>query len=240
MGKARDNLTGRSYNLFSVIYGRFFYGLKYIYNKISSYFQLRRSIVLNGNSRIGIHHKTMVNLKKSKIIVNNGSLKIGIDFGYFDGGVYDSSKDRCKIFMVNSTLEIHGNVSLYPGVLIYAINAKIIIRNNTKINGEVEIISLNKIDIGEGCLFAEGIIVRDNDGHKFGTGSNVSDELETQEIKIGNHCWIGQRAMILKGVVLKDNVIVAAGAVVSKSVSANSVVAGIPAKVIKENVSWKA
>ena len=181
-----------------------------------------------------------MNIKNSKIVVNNGSLKVGIDFGYFDGGIYDSASDRCKIFMINSTLEVFGNVSLYPGVLIYAINAHIIIRNNTKINGGVEIVSLKKIDIGEDCLFAEGIIVRDNDGHKFGTAGNVSDELENKEIKIGNHCWIGQRAMILKGVTLADNVIVGAGAVVAGNFPSSVAVAGIPAKIIKENVSWSA
>jgi acetyltransferase-like isoleucine patch superfamily enzyme len=237
MGKARDNLTGRSYNLFSVMYSRFFYRLKYINNKFSSFSQIRKSIVLNGNSKIGIHHKTLVDIKNSNIIVNNGSLKVGIDFGYFDGGMYDPAKDRCKIFMINSTLEIQGDVSLYPGVLIYGINAHIIIRNNTKINGEVEIISLKKIEIGENCLFARGIIVRDNDGHKL--NPNASDD-EVKEVKIGDNCWIGQRAMILKGVTLADGVIVGAGAVVAGNFPSNVAVAGIPAKVIKENVSWKA
>ncbi|HTB31385.1 MAG TPA: acyltransferase, partial [Bacteroidia bacterium] len=110
----------------------------------------------------------------------------------------------------------------------------------TKINGGVEIVSLKKIDIGEECLFAEGIIVRDNDGHKFGTNGNVSSELENKEIIIGNHCWIGQRAMILKGVTLADNVIVGAGAVVAGNFPSNVAIAGTPAKIIKENVSWSA
>jgi len=238
MAKARDKLTGRSYNLFSILYSRFFYLVKLIHNKFKNYYELKKSIVLNGNSKIGIHHKTLLNLTNSKIVVNNGSLKVGIDFGYFDGGIYDSKKDRCKIYMINSTLEIHGNVSLFPGAVIYAINATVIIRNNTKINGEVEIISLKKIDIGEDCLFAQGIIIRDNDGHKMQSGSNAGNEME--EVKIGNHCWIGQRAMILKGVTLSDNTIVGAGAVVAGSFPSNVAIAGIPAKIIKENVSWQA
>ena len=240
MGKSRDNLTGKSYGLFSAIYSRIFYRIKSIYNRVNSFSETKKSIVLNGSSKIGIHHKTLLNLKNSKIIVNNGSLKVGIDFGYFDGGIYDSAKDRCKIFMINSTLEIHGNVSLYPGVLIYAIDAHIIIRNNTKINGNVEIISLKKIDIGEECLFAEGIILRDNDGHQINSGNGDNKDSEAKEVKIGNHCWIGQRAMLLKGVTLADNVIVGAGAVVAGSFPSNVAVAGIPGKIIKENVSWSA
>lgn len=237
MGKARNNLTGKSYTLYSILYSRLFYTIKLLSNKTSNYFQVKKAITLKGASKIGIHHKTLLNIKNSKIIVNNGSLKVGIDFGYFDGGIYDSKKDRCKIFMVNSTLEIHGNVSLYPGVVIYAVNGHIIIRNNTKINGNVEIISLKKIDIGEGCLFAEGIIVRDNDGHQMSDGD---DKYGTAEVKIGNHCWIGQRATVLKGVTLADNIIVGAGAVVVGSFPPGVAVAGIPAKIIKENVSWSA
>jgi acetyltransferase-like isoleucine patch superfamily enzyme len=239
MGKARDRLTG-TYNLFSILYSRFFYLVKLVNNKLSSFSETKKSIVLNGNSKIGIHHKTLLNIKNSKIIVNDGSLKAGIDFGYFDGGKYDSKIDRCKIFLVNSTLEIHGDVSLYPGVLIYAVDAKIIIRNGTKINGGVEIVALQKIDIGEGCLLAEGIIIRDNDGHKFASDGKINEALQNKEIKIGNHCWIGQRAMILKGVTLAENVIVGAGAVVSGSIPPNVAIAGIPAKIIKENVSWSA
>jgi acetyltransferase-like isoleucine patch superfamily enzyme len=240
MGKARDTLSGKSYNLFRLFYSRFFYRIKLIYTTLTNYFTVKKSIILKGNSKIGIHHKTLLSIKDSKIIVNDGWLKIGIDFGYFDGGMYDSKRDRCKIYLINSTLEIHGNVSLYPGVLIYGVNAHIIIRNNTKINGGVELISLKKIDIGEGCLFAEGIIVRDNDGHKFSTDGTISHELENKEVTIGNHCWIGQRAMILKGTTLSENVIVGAGAVVSGTFPSGVAVAGIPAKVIKENVSWSA
>jgi acetyltransferase-like isoleucine patch superfamily enzyme len=240
MGKSRDSLTRKSYGLFSATYSRFFYRVKSVYNRFGSFSETKKAIHLVGNSKIGIHHKTLMNIKNSKIIVNNGSLKVGIDFGYFDGGIYDSAKDRCKIFMINSTLEIFGNVSLYPGVLIYGINAHIIIRNNTKINGGVEIVSLKKIDIGEECLFAEGIILRDNDGHQINSGKDSTNDSEAKEVKIGNHCWIGQRAMVLKGVTLADNVIVGAGAVVAGNFPSGVAVAGIPAKIIKENVSWSA
>jgi|SRR6185312_3706442 len=238
MGKARNNLTRKSYGLSSILYSWFFYLVKLSYSKINGYLELKKSISLRGGSKIGIHHKTLLSIKNSKIIVNKGSLKIGIDFGYFDGGVYDPKKDRCKISMVNSTLEIYGHVSLYPGIIVYATNAHIIIRNSTKINGNVEIISQKKIDIGEDCFIAEGVIIRDNDGHSMSSGSGSGNE--TSEVKIGNHCWIGQRVTILKGVTLADNVIVGSGALVTASASSNVAVAAIPARIIKENVSWRA
>jgi maltose O-acetyltransferase len=54
-----------------------------------------------------------------------------------------------------------------------------------------------------------------------------------QSINIGNSVWIGMGAKILEGVSIGDNAVIAAGAVVNKDVAANTVVAGVPAKVIK-------
>jgi acetyltransferase-like isoleucine patch superfamily enzyme len=240
VGKARQMLTGRSYGLIHILYGKLFYTVKYIHNKWNAYWSLKRSIKFEGDSKIGIHHSTMVSLKDSKIIVRNGILKIGVDFGYFDGGSYDSRKDNCRIYLVNSSLEIEGNVSLLPGVVIYAINAKISIKNGTLINGGTHIIALKNIEIGENCLIAQDVNIRDNDGHMLSSQMGEAVNPGIERIQIGNHCWIGQRAMILKGVILQDNVIVGAGAVVSKSVGANNLVAGVPARVIKENVTWGA
>jgi acetyltransferase-like isoleucine patch superfamily enzyme len=239
MSRARQMLSGKSHGLIHNLYSRIYFRVKYIYLKTYNYFKRNKSIVLVGDAKIGMHHSALLSLDNSKIIVHDGTFKVGIDFGYFDGSIYDPRKDTCRIFLTNSTLEIYGNVSLHPGVAINAENAKVVIRNNTIINGGTSIISKKKIEIGENCLFAQGVIIRDNDGHKLYSGTDSVDS-EIQETIIGNHCWLGQRAMILKGVILQDNVVVAAGAVVSKSVNANSVVAGVPAKVIKENVSWKA
>jgi acetyltransferase-like isoleucine patch superfamily enzyme len=59
-----------------------------------------------------------------------------------------------------------------------------------------------------------------------------------EPIKIGNHVWIGMNSTILKGVTLGDNSIVAAGSVVTKSFPNNVLIAGVPAKIIKENINW--
>lgn len=56
----------------------------------------------------------------------------------------------------------------------------------------------------------------------------------SEPITIGNDVWIGGNVTILPGVTIGDNVVVAAGAVVTKDVPSNCVVGGIPAKVIKD------
>ncbi len=52
-------------------------------------------------------------------------------------------------------------------------------------------------------------------------------------IKIGNNCWIGSKVTILDGVTIGDNCIIAAGSVVTKSIPANNIIGGVPAKVIR-------
>jgi maltose O-acetyltransferase len=57
------------------------------------------------------------------------------------------------------------------------------------------------------------------------------------KVKIGNRCWIGAKAVILKDVELGDGCVVGAGAVVTKSVAPGSVVAGVPAQTLAQNRS---
>ena len=57
-------------------------------------------------------------------------------------------------------------------------------------------------------------------------------------IVIGDNVWIGMGAMILKGVTIGEGSIIAAGAVVTKDVAPNTIVAGVPAKEIRKDVTW--
>lgn len=207
------------------------------YQRFNNFFTSSRSIILNENARIGIHHLTNLILDDSQIVVNTGTFKAGIDYGYYDGGMFDSKRDVCRIHLINSTLVINGDVSLYPGVQIFAQNATITIGNGTKINGTAQIIALKSIEIGEGCYIAQGVIIRDNDGHKLST-DGTEPQLTCLPIKIGNHCWLGQRSMVMKGTTLHNNVVVAAGAIVTKDMDQRTLAAGMPAKSISSTVTW--
>jgi acetyltransferase-like isoleucine patch superfamily enzyme len=90
-----------------------------------------------------------------------------------------------------------------------------------------------EITIGELCLFGEQVIIRDDDSH------SVDDRPSSAPITIGNRVWVGMRAMILKGVTIGDGAVVAAGSVVTKDVPAGTLVGGVPARVIRKDVSWQ-
>jgi acetyltransferase-like isoleucine patch superfamily enzyme len=57
-------------------------------------------------------------------------------------------------------------------------------------------------------------------------------------VRIGDHVWIGARAAVLKGVTIGDGAIVAAGAMVTHDVPARALVAGVPARLVREGVEW--
>jgi acetyltransferase-like isoleucine patch superfamily enzyme len=237
--KARELLfSGRHNGVFKIILSAAYFRLKQMSQISSNIIFMARKIILKENAKIAIHHKTNLKLENSKIIVANGKFSIGIKYGYYDGGGFDSKRDVCRIHLINSTLRINGNVDLYPGVQIFAINAEISIGDHTKINGGTQIIALNKIEIGSNCFFAQGVLIRDNDGHKL-SFDGKPPVMNIQPIKIGNHCWIGQRAMLLKGTEIGDNAIIAAGAIVTKNVSKGTLVGGVPAKIISERVVWE-
>ncbi len=89
----------------------------------------------------------------------------------------------------------------------------------------------NGIELGKDVRIAPGVgIISANHSSK-----DYNKSLKADPIKIGDHCWIGMNVIILPGVCLGDNVIVGGGAVVTKSFPSNVVVAGNPARIIKEN-----
>jgi carbonic anhydrase/acetyltransferase-like protein (isoleucine patch superfamily) len=87
----------------------------------------------------------------------------------------------------------------------------------------------NGIEIGEDTLFGPGVkIISAN--HNL---TNLKQWEPASPVIIGERCWIGANTVILPEVVLGDDVVVAAGAIVTQSYPAGAIVAGTPAKLIK-------
>jgi acetyltransferase-like isoleucine patch superfamily enzyme len=89
------------------------------------------------------------------------------------------------------------------------------------------------VEIGDDNMFGPDIYITDSD-HQFGLGLLPAEQpMRKGRVHIGNGCWIGAKAVILKNVELGDYCVVAAGAVVTKSFPAGSVIAGVPARLQK-------
>lgn len=95
----------------------------------------------------------------------------------------------------------------------------------------VRISSSRGITIGSNCMLASHVYVTDADWHGI---YNRIDMGQTAPVTIEENVWIGDSAIICKGVTIGQNSIIGAGSVVVDPVPANSIAAGNPAKVVKK------
>jgi acetyltransferase-like isoleucine patch superfamily enzyme len=110
----------------------------------------------------------------------------------------------------------------------------ITIGSRTGISARAYLAGQGGITIGEDVIMGPNVKVF-SENHNFSDLSLTIKEqgVTTQTVVIGNNCWLGAGAIILAGVTIGDGCVIAAGSVVNKSVPANSIVAGVPGKVIK-------
>lgn len=112
---------------------------------------------------------------------------------------------------------------------------------NVTINMNCTFLDSNEITIGDRTLIAPDVKIYCGEHNidfskRFGTREDGSRYLitTTRSVKIGSDCWIGGNVTILPGVTIGDNVIVAAGAVVTKDIPDNVIAGGVPAKILKK------
>ena len=97
----------------------------------------------------------------------------------------------------------------------------------------------SKITIGKDCMFANDIDVRTGDSHSIIDAKSNERINHAKNVTIADHVWVGAHSSILKGSIIAENTVVATRSVVTKDFNEKGVLlAGIPAKVIKQNINW--
>jgi acetyltransferase-like isoleucine patch superfamily enzyme len=154
----------------------------------------------------------------------------------------------CRLWGGGSKHIIIGNDTIIQGYCIlgcwikYAgdtFTPSIIIGDECNIGEHTHITAINKITIGNGLLTGRYVYIGDNShgGLSIEEANTppIRRKLQSKgEVVIGNNVWIGDKATILAGVHIGDNVIVGANSVVTKDVPSNCMVAGCPARVAKQ------
>ena len=97
-----------------------------------------------------------------------------------------------------------------------------------------------KIHIGKDCMFAFDIIIWPDDGHAIlDIHTKQVINRSNPETIIGNHVWVTRGVNIIKNTVISDNCIIGMHSIVSKPFAEkNSVIAGVPAKIVKSGITW--
>jgi acetyltransferase-like isoleucine patch superfamily enzyme len=132
-------------------------------------------------------------------------------------------------------LEVNGNFAMNENTNIWITHSGKLILNGGFINEGVTITCAKQVTIGKNAHIAREAVIRDYDGHYIEEPTYRT----AKPVSIGDNVWIGYRAMILKGVSVGNNSVVAANSVVTKDVPANCIVAGNPAKIIRTNINWR-
>lgn len=114
--------------------------------------------------------------------------------------------------------------------------AKINIGNNVGISGAT-IYARKAITIGDNTLIGANVKILDNDFHPIEINArnlDIKEKIGTREVVIGKDCFIGCNSLILKGSKIGDGSVIGAGSIVAGVFPGNCVIAGNPARVIKE------
>ena len=115
------------------------------------------------------------------------------------------------------------NTFFYPGChMMIEHSGKIKIGTNCFFNRGCSFTSLEEIEIGNDCIFGEDVKIYDHN-HNIEMGKILfrKQGYTSNKVKIGNNVWIGSNTLILPGVEIGDNVVVAAGSIVTKSINDN-------------------
>lgn len=145
--------------------------------------------------------------------------------------------NNCSIF-IDDSCDIVGNLTIFAT----AENSKVTIGKRCSFSGVVIRMQGEpglKVEIGDRCLFSSEINIRSTDSHTVYDINSLEAVNVPYAITIGSHVWVGYGCEILKNSVIKSNCVVGTRAVIAGKFDREyCAIAGIPARVVKENVNW--
>lgn len=172
------------------------------------------SVTLSGNdNEIRISPNARLNNVRFEIRGNNNIIEIGKECAFSEGG----------------RIRLEGNDNkLVIGYKSNLINVFFSIGHNGR-----------TVRIKNNCLISSDVVFRTWDNHSIVSVDNPKKRIVGDgDIMVENHVWIGNGVLVMKNVTIGQDSIIGAKSIVTKDVSANSLVVGCPIRVVKEGVTW--
>ncbi|KRS17672.1 Virginiamycin A acetyltransferase [Roseovarius indicus] len=117
--------------------------------------------------------------------------------------------------------------------------ASLTIGEGTTMNGVRLVVDEADVEIGKDTLWSDEIIVQSNDQHGL---VDLADfkviRSGRKHVRIGDHVWVGRRSLIMPDIEIGEGSVIGAASLVTKSVEPFTIVAGNPARVVRENATW--
>jgi acetyltransferase-like isoleucine patch superfamily enzyme len=148
------------------------------------------------------------------------------------------------VIKANCCVSVGSQSQISGSIIFERENASVTIGDRVFMNGTL--IAAQSIELGDDILMAWGITVVDHNSHSISFSKRANDVVAWQEgkkdwthvkikpVKICSKVWIGFNSIILKGVTIGEGAVIAAGSVVTKDVPPWTIVAGNPARVVRE------
>lgn len=124
------------------------------------------------------------------------------------------------------------NCKLTPTELVTGRDASLLIGNRVFINYGCSIAALQSITIGDDCSIGTYTIIMDNNYHRI-EPDRRNETPPSSPIIIEENVWLGARVTVLPGVTIGRDSVIGAGSVVTRSLPARSLAAGVPARVLR-------
>ena len=183
---------------------------------------------LYGNEYVGENYNIKIRLSNcSKVYIGE---KCTFDNLSID--VYNTSELK-----IEKRTVLTGNTYIY---LQYF--SKIDVNENVTSGANLYIVAVqnSKIVIGKDCMLSRDIVIRAGNSHNiFNLENKENITKKGYNVVIGDHVWIGQRAILFNGCDIDSGSIVGINTFVNKKFPSNCSIAGNPARIIKENVAWR-
>jgi len=150
-----------------------------------------------------------------------------------------------KVLTANGAIRIGHFSEIHERVALSAIaepgqpQARLSIGDYTSIWYGTVVSARHQITIGSQCAISWNCTIIDNDMHEIIYPGDLEPVRHSPAVRIDNHVWIGASAIVLKGVTIGENSVVAAGAIVTRDVPPNTLVAGAPARPMRAIAGWR-
>ena len=168
-----------------------------------------------------------------KFILNKGSqIKIEGRLTYGANCIKRNGRSTILRMDSNSFFMAKNSSVFYGADIILFENARFEI-GESFINSDARIRVHDSIRIGDGCAISHGFVCMDSNAH------SLDGVRAANPVVIDDHVWIGTGVTVLPGVPIGRGSVIAAGSVVTKDVPAACLAAGVPARIIREDVSWE-
>ncbi len=223
------------------------------------YFPLKTALKLP----VVVSHRTYLRELQGKVELPEKVERAMVKIGFGDVGHYDRKRSR-GIWQVSGTVSFGGKASIGHGSKI-SVRGNVCFGADFNMTAESTIVCAKEIRFGNDCLLSWDILVMDTDEHPIyrhetnrhetrDSGSvpcpevphPVSNNSENERINpdkpilVGDHVWIGCKCVLLKGAVVPNNTVVAAGTLLTSSFNGeHQVIGGNPPTILKHDIRWE-